>query len=169
MSIVVPSVGDKATAAWADSVANAVNALQGASACRIKQSTLQTLTTAVAAAVTFDASDEDTDAGHSNVTNNSRYTVQTGWAGLWEVSGVVSFASNATGKRSIDIRINGSTSGYTVGYPPVNGATTQIGISALVRLVVGDYVELYATQTSGGNLNTDVTNKSYLHMNYIRA
>jgi hypothetical protein len=86
-------------------------------------------------------------------TVNHRFTAQS--AGYYAVSAVVSFAANATGIRSLMIYKNGSynTSGQQTN--AVSGNWTRLSLSDIVYLAAGDYLELYAYQTSGTALDTD--------------
>lgn len=94
--------------------------------------------------------------GHSNSVNPSRYTAN--FAGWYEISGGVAFATNATGNRGSRWAVNGSV---------VSGSYTFVGAIATVDeaipartkqvyLNVNDYVELQGWQSSGGALNTSV-------------
>lgn len=110
------------------------------------------LTTGANAALTFNSERYDTDTIHSTSVNTSRLTMP--FAGWYYVWGCVQFAANATGFRQLSIVVNNAT---TVA---VQNAL-NIGAAAVVRIVVdtiyefaaGDYVELFASQNSGGNLN----------------
>lgn len=121
----------------------------------IYQGVAQTFTTAAFTAVTFDSSLVDTYGGHSNSTNNSRYTAQV--AGTYLISGGSGWAATSTtGGRGGAFYKNGlvQIGNNTV----VNANTTASSLSVapmaavLVQLNVGDYVELWAYQASGGNL-----------------
>lgn len=122
---------------------------------RLNQTAAQTLADATGAAVNFDTEVVDYDAGHSTTTNTSRYTAQT--AGYYMVSGAVGFVGNATGSRLAWLAVNGTAvNGSEVGFGTVpNNGHVEITVPAtLVYLNSGDYVQLFAYQTSGGNLNT---------------
>jgi hypothetical protein len=119
------------------------------------QNTVQSLANTAWTPLSIDASVDDNYAGHSNSTNNSRYTAQV--AATYRVSGCYAPAANATGFRAVRLIKNGSTIllGSGLYSPPISGA--EIGVptpSALVALAVGDYVEVQGWQSSGGNLNT---------------
>jgi hypothetical protein len=120
----------------------------------IYQGVSQTFTTATFAAVTFDSSLVDTYNGHSNSTNNSRYTAQV--AGSYLIAGGTGWASNATGGRGGSFYKNGATPiGASTVVGAVSGVLTIAPLTAaLVQLNVGDYVELWGYQSSGGNLAT---------------
>lgn len=122
----------------------------------IYQATLQSVPNNAFTAITFDGSTRDTYNGHSTVTNNTRYTAQV--AGTYEISGGTGWAANATGSRGGSIYKNGAPlTGQT---SLVQAVTTAAGTtvapipSCFVDLNVGDYVELWAYQISGGALNT---------------
>lgn len=118
------------------------------------QSGAQSIPDSTITAIALNNESKDTYNGHSNVTNNSRYTAQR--AGTYMV--VMSYAAvaNAAGIRLTRIHKNGS---YV---PPSQEAVatagvaidTNIQVTAFIDLLVGDYVEGVAYQTSGGALNT---------------
>lgn len=131
--------------------------IKGAPVAKLRQATLQTLTNGVFAAVTFDAEDIDNYGGHSNVTNNDRYTVPV--AGFYWVTGGVSFANNATGPRAIEITLNGTAvSGSDANANAVAGGnvTRLASRAVLVQCAVNDIIRMAAFQGSGGNLDTNV-------------
>jgi hypothetical protein len=99
----------------------------------------------------FDTERWDTNSMHDNVTNNSRLTCKT--AGKYLVCAQCRFASNATGGRTMMLRINGSTIVAITGYPAINGDNTGVGVMSVLNLAVNDYVETLVYQNSGGNLN----------------
>src|SRR6266498_542252 len=76
-------------------------------ACRVTTTAAQTLTTSVPLSFVFASERFDTDAIHDNTTNNSRLTCKT--AGVYQISGQVEYAANATGRRELLIRLNGTT------------------------------------------------------------
>lgn len=135
----------------------------------LRRITTQTLTTGTSTAIGFDAEDFDDDVdgvgGHDNVTNNSRYTAR--YPGVYLISGGVTFAANATGFRLLWFRINGiDINGSLVELNAVTGgAVHAIGARTIEQyLASGDYVELIAHQTSGGNLNTSGSTIEQPHM-----
>lgn len=108
-------------------------------------------TTGVPLAMPLDTSDFDFDAGHSNVTNNSRYTCQVpGW---YQVEGYVAFTNGGSNGRVIAyVYKNGS---------PVAGSSQStarvidfqsVVCSTLVQLAAGDYVEIFGRQDTGANV-----------------
>jgi hypothetical protein len=82
---------------------------------------------------------------------NDRITV--GQAGFYNITANVGFATNATGRRLVQIYVNGSDRGG-VQLAALSGATTLLSVSTNVYLAATDYVEVHALQQSGGALNT---------------
>lgn len=109
----------------------------------------QTFTSGTGAAVALDAENVDSDNGHSNTVNNSRYTAQV--AGWYAVSGVISYAANATNVRIAYIQKNGTTTpGADAELSAASAGVSCIATNtALVQLNVNDYVELWGFQNSG--------------------
>lgn len=107
--------------------------------------------------LTFDTEIFDTETMHSTGTNPERITIPTGATGRYLVTGTIEWASNATGYREIQFRVNGTTGSGRTQVPAVNGAPTVIDATALLQLSAADYVEMRARQNSGGALNV-VTN-----------
>lgn len=124
----------------------------------LRQNVAQTLTTGVGAMLTWDIEDLDTDVdaigGHDTAVNPSRYTVR--YAGWYQVSGVASFVANSTGRRITYIAVNGSiVNGTEMIFPAsATGSSHAATRTKHIYLNVGDYVEIQATQDSGGNLAT---------------
>lgn len=130
--------------------------------CSCYQGSAQTLSTATGTAINMDTEIYDIvqsgdTASHDTSTNNTRLYCRT--AGKYEVAGQVQFNSNATGVRVAMIRLNaaGSYSGGTALVQNTQGAlsggsTSAACIPTEVELAVGDYIELFGYQTSGGNL-----------------
>lgn len=127
--------------------------------CHAYQIVAQTLTTGVAAAITFTAEAYDPFEFHSTSSNTSRITPNI--AGTYRVIGQAAFAGNTTGDRTAHVRKNGSG----VDSMPYGAARAMqgTGLAAGIAHAFGtvslngttDYVELWASQNSGGNLNTE--------------
>lgn len=119
---------------------------------RLLQTSIQAIPSNAQTPINWDTEVPDSVDGHSG-TNPSRYTAV--YAGWYQVSGTVTFAANVTGIREIGILVNGA---------PFAGASASAQATAVVvgpavtpqlaYLNVGDYVELYCYQNSGGSLNT---------------
>ena len=107
---------------------------------------------ATGTALTFNTEDYDTDGIHSTSSNTSRFTVPSGKAGYWQVSFFFNFDGNATGIRSIYVYKNGNFNAL-ISTNPASTSQASNNATMTYSLIVGDYIELYAFQNSGGNLN----------------
>lgn len=118
-----------------------------------------TLTTGVETVLAFNGEDYDDNDYHDNSTDNSRITIPAGVSRVILLA-QVSFAPNATGNRKVIITKNSSS---FAGQPrtSLNAVTegsirTNIVVStAPINVTAGDFFEVAATQTSGGDLNVE--------------
>lgn len=108
----------------------------------------------IATALTFNSERWDTDGIHSTVTNTGRMTCVT--PALYAIFGHIQFAANATGIRSIFIRLNGTTIIGSQLNHQSSAAIAELSIATHYVLAVNDYVELMVYQNSGGSLNVNV-------------
>lgn len=108
-------------------------------------------TSGTAAEILWDTELYDTDTMHSTSSNTGRITCNA--AGLYLITGILGFAANSTGYRRVDLRKNG-TIFATVSLAATATLSAAVPISAYVQLSVGEYVQMYGTQTSGGALAT---------------
>ncbi|MFD4968968.1 hypothetical protein [Streptomyces sp. NPDC058424] len=103
----------------------------------------------------LDTTTIDTDNGHSNVTNNSRYTATV--PGTYLVFGSVGWSSNINGDRRVYISRNGSSiAGSGASLDPSQAVLNGMQTSAICTLNgTTDYVEVFAAHSSttgpGGN------------------
>lgn len=173
---VVPAVADFAGGTLATTTANAfirdpLKFLMKPPGAQARQATLQSIANNSATAyLTFDAEDWDDDpfgtgTHHDNVTNNSRITIA--YAGKYRLSGGVTYAANATGRRGLLWAVNGTLvpGGETAFAAAVNVQNTSVSARTIeITLSVGDYVQLAAFQDSGGALNTAVASQEQATM-----
>lgn len=127
--------------------------------CRIKRTTAQTIANDTVTAVAFDATDEyDTDTMHDTVTNNNRITFNT--AGKYIVGTSIRWTANATGYRSVLIRINGVTGIVQSRLMAVTDASvaTDQNVELIYNFAANDYIEVMVRQLSGGNLDVAAAN-----------
>jgi hypothetical protein len=117
----------------------------------------QTLTTATWTALNLATGERfDTDGFHDPSTNSSRFTIPAGLGGKYVVNCGYTIEFNATNLRYLAVRVNGNAvtgTGYldfTEGHSSTNQALAG---SITLDLYPNDYVEVYAYQDSGGNLN----------------
>ena len=172
--VVPPSVthfaGDlDSSAVWNAGPVNSTSFLTGVPIFSGYATAVVSLVTATFTAIPLAATVIDSDNGHSNVTNNTRYTAQV--SGWYMASGVVAFAAGATGDRQAIIRKNeGIVYGSSNAMPGNAVLPTVPTGTVLVQLNATDYIELVANQTSGGALNTSVGNAPegcYLHVWWV--
>lgn len=104
-------------------------------------------------ALTFNSERVDVGAMHDTSTNTGRLTVPTGGGGFYAVGGCIEFDGNGTGRRGIQIRLNGATVIAREETGNAGANDHAITIHTVYQLAAGDYVELMALQASGGNLN----------------
>lgn len=133
-----------------------LNFLQNKPGALLTQAAQQSVNSGVWTATTFDNSLRDNYNGHSNSVNPSRYTAQV--PGVYKINGGGGWVTNATGSgRGADVYKNGSI--YTAGAAVVGNSgvshVTPVGIDVI--MAIGDYVELFVWQNSGGALNTSGT------------
>jgi len=125
-------------------------------------STNQSLTDSTYENITFDSEHFDSNSMHNTSSTTSR--IKCNSDGLYLAVFKVTFDTNTTGIRRVQLRENaaGSSAGGTArgvwNGPALSGENTIVAGSRLVRLVDTDYVEIFAYQNSGGAL--DVVNGS---------
>ncbi len=121
-------------------------------AARAYNSVNLSINNATPTALTFDSERFDTDGIHSTASNTGRLTCVT--AGKYVITGHVQFDNNATGFRTISIRLNaGATIIAAQASNAVNGDSTNLSITVIYDLATNDYVQLYVYQNSGVALN----------------
>lgn len=135
----------------------------------VYKSATQSISNSTDTAITWDLEGFDTNSYHSTTTNTARFTVPSGGAGKYLLTGNLNWAGNSTGLRAIKIYKNGSffnESSLTTG--GADGIAQPI--SWVYDLAVGDYLEIYGRQSSGGNLNVDSgTGKSRMQLTFLGA
>lgn len=126
----------------------------------------QSIPDATATKVTYDTTNEDV---YSIFDGSGTFTVPTGWAGVWAIDAGVSFqASGTTGRRTVQIRHNGTIKINNAAFPNENVTVNQAATGVL-RLAVGDTIEIYCFQNSGGSVNLDNSPLNHCHMTYLHA
>ena len=112
----------------------------------------QSINNSTDTALTWDTEDFDTDSFHSTSTNTSRFTIPSGKAGKYLLSGTLWWEANANGLRAIKMYKNGSLIHQTVLLSGTNDGTGT-PVSFVFDLAVADYLEVFVRQSSGGALN----------------
>lgn len=124
--------------------------------------------------ITFTTETLDTVSGHSTLSNTSRYTAQAGWAGYYQVSGLVYFATGATGVRVTRLTRSGvAVPGSVTRHQATDDGfgNGEVSLTQIVLLAVGDYIEIQGLHTQGAAVNTFVSSgeASALHVLFLRA
>ncbi|MFF4403845.1 hypothetical protein [Streptomyces sp. NPDC001404] len=121
------------------------------------QATSQSIANATFTSLTIDTTIVDSDGGHSNTTNPSRYTATV--PGTYLVIGTVGWSGTANGYRRIRLMLNGNPIiGTAVGSDAVNAVLSGQCTSTIVAMNgTTDYVEVQGGQSSGGALATYVS------------
>ena len=164
-------VGTNGQTLVADSTAStglkwATPAVPGFVGCRVVKSTNQTITTATFTEVTWDTEDSDTNGFHSNVTNNNRITIPSGYAGYYRFEFQL-FPYNTT-ENYIKIMKNG-TALKDFDYAQVGGTSGSVWYSLIINLAVSDYISIQYAQYTGANRNLEQATDGYFQCQYLGA
>lgn len=156
------AAGDYGTAARLNTRSTAIADLQSPPRCHAYQVAAQTLTNNVTTAVTLDAEEVDTEGIHSTVTNNSRMTIVT--PGRYRAIGQVGFTAATAGTtRVVQLRRTGGVIAENRVFSIT--ATHIMQVYDEILCVAGDYIEVHAQQSSGGNLNVVAgSSTTFLHV-----
>ena len=119
--------------------------------CRVFNSASVAIVTSTPTVLTFDSENFNTDNNHRTTANPSRLTCQT--AGTYLIGGQVVFATNGNGSRLADIKLNGGNVIASQKTLSATASPAMVHVVTIYQLSVGDFVELEATQGSGGALN----------------
>lgn len=167
------SVGDDFTAAIGNNTRDALLWSQNPPSFVGTQSTVQSIPNTSWTPLGLDTFQIDSYTGHSNSTNNSRWTCPTGGAGWYLGCGCSAYVPNATGFRTARLQINGTAVPGAEAYLPNNGGAESVVTTPtrLIFLNVGDYVEVAAWQNSGGAINTSTggETRSALFLGFYHA
>lgn len=123
-------------------------------------------------AITLDSTQVDTYSGHSNSTNNSRYTFQApGW---YEVEGVVFVVAN-TGNTQINVSFNYTNAGGTTSAVVPSKLSTYLNAAGgsgygkcwVQATATGDYIQLIGTPTVTTSTTNVAPNYSWMAVKWI--
>lgn len=149
---VAMSLGYATAESWMTIKRLTVGGGMGFVGARVARATTQSIGNVTFTAFACDTEDFDTDGFHDNSTNNSRITIPAGLGGRYLVLGGIEWTGSTAGERILSLRVNGTDAGGWDRH--VAGSTGEVGqnTSAVLTLTAGDYVELFAYQSSGGSL-----------------
>jgi len=121
--------------------------------CRIYHSANQTVPNNTNTVLTYDSEHYDNGGLHNPAANPTRITFQK--PGIYLATAAVRWEQNATGRRILFLRLNGSDFFGLSSIPAVSGDYTY-EITAFTRdFDAGDYIESLVHQDSGGDLTVD--------------
>jgi hypothetical protein len=106
--------------------------------------------------ITLEAETIDNDSMYDSATNPSRITFQT--TGAYMIGAQLAYASNATGRREVQIRLGAAGSGtggtrLCRGVGQTTAGDVVLSCQRMITAGVGNYIELFGFQDSGGALN----------------
>lgn len=148
--------GEITTAARLNILSDDVTFLHDPPTVHLTRSAFFTVANNTSTAITFDVERIDTDNMHSTSSNIERINITT--SGFYYFTGQATWAANATGHRSLGLRMSGATFASVVSQMAVTTASegTAQCVSTLRYIVAGaNYMELVAAQSSGGALNIE--------------
>lgn len=104
--------------------------------------------------VSWQQVDEDSHSGYSGGAP-TRWTCPTGWDGWYEIAAHVMWEPSSTGRRMAWLWLNGSSVLATreLIWPGTSETALTVARAPLLELAAGDFVEVRAAQTSGGELD----------------
>jgi hypothetical protein len=140
--------------------------------CGVKKTDDQSINTGTYTVVSWASEDFDTNSMHDNATNNTRITIPTGKTGYYLLTGGIAFNSNGTGNRIVRVYKNGADLRWLSSVAAANtGNFTIVPFSQTFSLTAGDYLEIYAYQTSGGSLSvmSDAQAGTFWQVQYLGA
>lgn len=143
-------VADSATATGLKWAAPATGAFVGV---KMSRQATQSISNGTWTAVSFDVESFDTDSFWSLSPNPTRFTVPSGKAGKYMITGAVDYAANQTGIRAGVFRINNVEKFYLNWMSAATGDRAVLVGATIFDLAVNDYVELFTIQTSGSSVN----------------
>ena len=138
--------GQLTSGAYGDNTVTAIKLGQAASVSLYKTAN-QTVVTNTITRITWDAELYDTIALHSNVTNNSRITIPTGYAGIWRA--IINMGEvGSIGAHHVALYLNGAI--VKLARYDSGGGGAVAGMYTLayeLNLAVGDYLEAWVYMT----------------------
>ena len=138
--------------------------------CSVSNSADQSIANATYTTLTFNQEVYDTNAFHDTSTNTGRFTVPAGKAGYYEICANVVFGkTSATGDRDFRLTKNGSVLVYAGEVPGSTGAVPTLGFTYIANLAVNDYIEIQASQESGGSLTVFTSAYPAFFFTYLGA
>lgn len=139
-----------------------------AASCVLTKSAAQTIPAQTNTAVTWNTELIDTDAFHSTVSNTSRITIPAALGGKYLITGTIQWnmANNAMSR----LLIYKNNAQFSYNQYPNDGEIRTNQITMVMNLSVGDYIELYVYQDSGGSNDLiSATSGTYMNASTFQA
>lgn len=171
----VAAVGQQLSASWWNNSAEPpLSFLQDPPKCSVYNSTGVSIANAAAngTLMTYDTETEDSDNMHSTSTNLGRITMNTPGRYDYNIFSMLPNVPTTYSQYVINARINsggvatGGTSIRSWDFSTPGGAPCQASISFSKVFAIGDYVEVFYSQTSG---SARTTNTSGQYCNGVQA
>jgi len=138
--------------------------------CSIYNSATFTLANNTMTRITMNSEFFDTNGFHDNTTNNARVTIPVGYGGYYLVSTAGKWETSATGYRAVELYKNNTSLIAMIQIPGNSTINAYDRASIIINVAVGDYLELFAYQNSGGNLSGYFREYEYpLQVEYLGA
>ena len=138
--------------------------------CSVSNSADQSINNATYTTLTFNTEVFDTDTFHSTSSNTGRFTVPVGKAGYYEIyANVVYGKTSATGDRDFRLLKNGNVLVYAGEVPGSTAAVPTLSLQYIANLAEGDYIEIQASQESGGSLTVFTSAYPAFFFTYLGA
>jgi hypothetical protein len=120
--------------------------------CVLTHSTTQSIPNSTVTSFTADTEIHDwsVTAMHDTAVNPNRITIQK--AGLYLITATITFPTNTTGRRALELWQNSATQFRVAQVPPVTGGETTLNCSHYIDLAGGDFMQVRGFQDSGGSL-----------------
>jgi hypothetical protein len=117
--------------------------------CQLFMGASVTLSNNTFTAIPFAETDYlDTNSFHDPATNNTRITIPSGKTGKYLVTGYI---LQDTGINSARTRIYLNGTGFVEARYALGGDDNGMGLTIIMNLTAGDYIELFGYQNTGGN------------------
>ena len=144
-----------------EQISGNISFLANPPACRVRNTVAQNITSGGAPqALTFNTERFDSDNMHSTVSLTERITINT--AGIYTITGTMSFSANATGRRHANFTINSASQIAAINVPAVGaGVETTLSLATIWKFAVGEWVEFRAFQDSGVTLQSQAATDVY--------
>jgi hypothetical protein len=118
---------------------------------RVRQGTPQTFPTGTGTLIQVNLDQLEVSGGGLTLEDNA---LRIGTTGVYFIHGTIGWTSNATGARQAVLTRNNTIIGAANDIQASAAGNTVQGVSALLRLVDGETIELNGRQFSGGDLTT---------------